>query len=82
MEDVVFLCSLLWFRGVMAFPVRIRPLIIHGVATSWAATSRCTSTGAVVGAHGRVWSRWGRVVDLLLLVSLLAASVVTGWSAG
>lgn len=79
-EDMVFLRSLLWFGGVMAFPVGVRRLVIHGVATRRGAAGRCTSTGAVIGARGRVWSRLGRVVDLL--VSLLAAGVVTGWSAG
>ena len=65
----------------MAFPVGVRRLIVHGVATSRSAAGRCTSTGAAIGARGRVRSRWGRVIDLLLLVPLLAAGVITGWSA-
>ena len=66
----------------MAFPEGVRRLIVHGVATRRGAASRCTSTGTVIGARSRVRSRLGRVVDLLLLVSLLATEVVTGWSAG
>ena len=66
----------------MAFSVRVRRLIVHSVATRRGAAGGCTRTGAAIRARGRDWSRWGRVVDLWLLISLLAAGVVAGWSAG
>jgi len=77
----VFLRSLLWLRGVMSFSKGVRRLIVHGVATSRGAAGRSTGTGAAIGTRRRVRNRWGRVVDLLLLVSLLAAGVITRWSA-
>lgn len=82
MEDVVFFCFFFWFRGVMMFFVRIRCLIIYGVVISWGVVCRYIGIGVVIGVYGWVWSRWGRVVDLWLLVFLLVVSVIIGWSVG
>lgn len=79
-EDVVFLCSLRWSGGVMAFTVGVRRLIVHGVAAGRGASYRCAAIGAGIGAGGWVGDRlgWRHVVGLLvtMVTLLLTAGVV------